>query len=105
MRYWVDYCKYSRNPIQYFFSQNSAHVGHKKSIKHQRILNLPMQEVVKKEIIKWLDVGVIYPLQTVVGCALLSVLPRRMGLLWSQIKSMSLSDAISDLMENLHELL
>ncbi|XP_015158401.1 uncharacterized protein [Solanum tuberosum] len=32
------------------------------SIEHQRRLNPPMQEVVKKEIIKWLDVGVVYPI-------------------------------------------
>ncbi|KAG5568878.1 hypothetical protein H5410_064106 [Solanum commersonii] len=32
----------------------------KPSIEHQRILNPPTQEVVKKEIIKWLDVGFIY---------------------------------------------
>ena len=35
---------------------------HKPSIEHQRRLNPPMQEVVKKEIIKWLDLGVIYPI-------------------------------------------
>ena len=35
---------------------------HKPSIEHQRCLNPPMQEVVKKEIIKWLDAGVIYPI-------------------------------------------
>ena len=35
---------------------------HKPSIKHQRRLNPPMQEVVKKEIFKWLDAGVIYPI-------------------------------------------
>ena len=35
---------------------------HKPSIEHQRFLNPPMQEVVKKEIIKWLDAGVIYPI-------------------------------------------
>ncbi|XP_070047406.1 uncharacterized protein [Nicotiana tomentosiformis] len=32
----------------------------KPSIKHQRRLNDAMQEVVKKEIIKWLDAGVVY---------------------------------------------
>jgi len=32
------------------------------SIEHQRRLNPPMQEVVKKEIIKWLDAGVVYPI-------------------------------------------
>ena len=35
---------------------------HKPSIEYQRCLNHPMQEVVKKEIIKWLDAGVIYPI-------------------------------------------
>ena len=35
---------------------------HKPSIEHQIRLNPPMQEVVKKEIIKWLDAGVIYPI-------------------------------------------
>ncbi|XP_070057787.1 uncharacterized protein [Nicotiana tomentosiformis] len=34
--------------------------GAKPSIEHQRRLNEAMQEVVKKEIIKWLDAGVIY---------------------------------------------
>ncbi|TMX03846.1 hypothetical protein EJD97_013572, partial [Solanum chilense] len=33
---------------------------HKPSINHQRCLNPPMHEVVKKEIIQWLDAGVIY---------------------------------------------
>ena len=35
---------------------------HKPSIEHQRCLNPPMQEVVNKQIIKWLDAGVIYPI-------------------------------------------
>ena len=34
--------------------------NHKQSIEHQRKLNPPKQKVVKKEIIKWLDFGVIY---------------------------------------------
>ena len=37
-------------------------LDHKPSIEHQRLLNPPMQEVVKKEIIKWLYAGVIYPI-------------------------------------------
>ena len=36
--------------------------NHKPSIEHQRRLNPPMQEVMKKEIIKWLDAGKIYPI-------------------------------------------
>ena len=35
---------------------------HKPSIEHQRRLNPPMQEVLKKEIVKWLDARVIYPI-------------------------------------------
>ena len=34
----------------------------KPNIEHQRRLNPPMQDVVKKEIIKWLDAEVIYPI-------------------------------------------
>ncbi|KAA3470736.1 RNA-directed DNA polymerase-like protein [Gossypium australe] len=33
-----------------------------KSIEQQRKLNLIMEEVVKQEIIKWLDDGIIYPI-------------------------------------------
>ncbi|XP_049368425.1 uncharacterized protein LOC125833324 [Solanum verrucosum] len=32
----------------------------KPSIEHQRRLNPPMQEVIKKEILKWIDAGVVY---------------------------------------------
>ncbi|XP_059277532.1 uncharacterized protein LOC132031565 [Lycium ferocissimum] len=32
------------------------------SVEHQRRLNPPMQEVVKKETIKWLNAGVVYPI-------------------------------------------
>ena len=35
---------------------------HKPNIDHQRRLNPPKQEVVKKENIKWLDAGLIYPI-------------------------------------------
>ena len=35
---------------------------HKPSTEHQRCQNPPMQEVMKKEIIKWLDTGVTYPI-------------------------------------------
>ena len=35
---------------------------HEASIEKQRRLNPPMQEVVKKEIIKWFDAGEIYPI-------------------------------------------
>ena len=35
---------------------------HMSTIEHQRHLNTPMQEVVKKEIINWFDARVIYPI-------------------------------------------
>lgn len=36
--------------------------NHKSSIHHKSRLNPPMQEVLKKKIIKWLDARVIYPI-------------------------------------------
>ncbi|XP_070015539.1 uncharacterized protein [Nicotiana sylvestris] len=36
--------------------------GHKPSREHQRRLNPNMKEVVKKEVIKWLDTGIIFPI-------------------------------------------
>ncbi|XP_070049578.1 uncharacterized protein [Nicotiana tomentosiformis] len=36
--------------------------GHKTSREHQRRLNPNMKEVVKKEVIKWLDAGIIFPI-------------------------------------------
>ncbi|XP_070017172.1 uncharacterized protein [Nicotiana sylvestris] len=36
--------------------------GHKPSREHQRRLNPNMKEVVKKEVIKWLDAGIIFPI-------------------------------------------
>lgn len=36
--------------------------GHTPTIEHQRRLNPIMKEVVKKDIIKWLDAGIIYPI-------------------------------------------
>ena len=35
---------------------------YKPTVEHQRRLNPIMKEVVKKEIIKWLDAGIIYPI-------------------------------------------
>jgi hypothetical protein len=34
----------------------------KLTVEHQRRLNLAMKEVVRKEVLKWLDAGVIYPI-------------------------------------------
>ena len=60
--YLVDYCGHYWDPSWDLFTQNQLMPNHKQSIEHQRRLNPPMKEVVKKEIIKWFDVGVIYPI-------------------------------------------
>ena len=36
--------------------------GHKPLVEEQRRPNLTMKEVVRKELLKWLDAGVIYPI-------------------------------------------
>ena len=36
--------------------------GHNPSVEAQRRLNPTMKEVVRKEVLKWLDAGVIYPI-------------------------------------------
>ena len=51
----------------------------KTSIEHQRRLNPHMQEVVKKEIIKWLDVGVIYSIADSIWVLLCSVCAQERG--------------------------
>lgn len=50
---------------------------HKLNIEHQMRLNRSMKEVDKKEITKWLDVGVIRPMQKIVGYALFSLCLKR----------------------------
>ena len=60
------------------------------SIDHQRRLNFPMQEVIKKEIIKFFDTGVIYPIaQNTLGFPVQCV-PKKGGITWSQMKETSL---------------
>lgn len=36
--------------------------GHKLSVQHYQRLNPVMKEVVRKKVIKWLDVGIVYPI-------------------------------------------
>ena len=47
------------------------------SIENQRRLNPPMQEVVKNEIIKLLDVGVIYPIADSSWVCSLQCIPKK----------------------------
>ena len=60
--HWLDYCRYYWDPSRYFSHEIQLMPDRKPSIKHQIRLNIPMQEVVKIEIIKWLDAGVVYPI-------------------------------------------
>ncbi|XP_070055760.1 uncharacterized protein [Nicotiana tomentosiformis] len=53
----------------------------KPSIKHQRRLNKAMQEVVKKEIIKWLDAGVIYPIFDSSWTSPVQCIPKKGGMM------------------------
>ena len=53
---------------------------HKPSIEHQRRLNPPMQEVVKKEIFMWLDTRVIYPIADSSWVCPVQRVPKRKGI-------------------------
>ncbi|XP_049357117.1 uncharacterized protein LOC125821793 [Solanum verrucosum] len=52
----------------------------KPSVEHHWRLNPPMQEVVKKEIIKWLDAGVIYPIADSKWVSLVQCVPKKGGI-------------------------
>ncbi|XP_049397314.1 uncharacterized protein LOC125861468 [Solanum stenotomum] len=52
----------------------------KQSVEHQRRLNPPMQEVVKKEIIEWLDAGVIYPIADSKWVSPVQCVPKKGGI-------------------------
>ncbi|XP_017621433.1 uncharacterized protein LOC108465583 [Gossypium arboreum] len=52
----------------------------KKSIEQQRRLNEKMKEVVKKEIIKWLDAGIIYLISDSNWVSLVQSVPKKSGI-------------------------
>ncbi|XP_070049176.1 uncharacterized protein [Nicotiana tomentosiformis] len=54
--------------------------GAKPSIEHQMRLNEAMQEVVKKKIIKWLDVGVVYPISDCSWTSPVQCIPKKGGM-------------------------
>lgn len=51
------------------------------SIKNQQTLNLNIQDLVKKEIIKWLDVGVVYPITDIKWVSLVQYVPKICGII------------------------
>ena len=53
--------------------------GHKPSVEAQRRLNPTMKEVVHKEVLKWLDVGVIYPISDSAWVSPVQVVPKKGG--------------------------
>ncbi|GKV16140.1 hypothetical protein SLEP1_g26822 [Rubroshorea leprosula] len=53
--------------------------GHKLMVQPQRRLNPNMQEVVKKEVIKWLDAGIIFPISDSTWVSPVQVVPKKGG--------------------------
>ena len=53
--------------------------GHKPSMEAQRRLNPTMKEVVRKEVLKWLDAGVIYPISNSAWVSLVQVVLKKGG--------------------------
>ena len=53
---------------------------YKPTVEHQRRLNPIMKEVVKKEIIKWLDAGIIYPISDSSWVSPMQCVPKKGGI-------------------------
>ena len=53
--------------------------GHKPTVEAQRRLNPTMKEVVRKEVLKWLDTGVIYPISDSAWVSPVQVVPKKGG--------------------------
>ena len=53
--------------------------GHKPSVEAQRRLNPTMKEVAQKEVLKWLDTGVIYPISDSAWVSPVQVVPKNGG--------------------------
>ena len=53
--------------------------GHKPSVEAQRRLNPTMKEVVRKEVLKWLDAGVIYSISNSAWVSPIQVVPKKEG--------------------------
>ncbi|XP_049381305.1 uncharacterized protein LOC125845836 [Solanum stenotomum] len=53
---------------------------HKPSAQHQRRLNPLMKELVRKEVIKWLDTGILYPISNSNWVSLVQCVPKKGGM-------------------------
>ena len=54
--------------------------NYKPSVEHQRRLNPNMKEVVRKEVIKWLEAGIIYPISDSQWVSPVQVVPKKGGM-------------------------
>ena len=64
--------------------------GHKPSVEAQRRLNPTMKEVVRKEILNWLDAGVIYPISDSSWVSPVQVVPIKGGTIVIKTKNNTL---------------
>ena len=53
--------------------------GHKLSVEAERRLNPTLKEVVRKEVLKWLDAGMIYPISDSLWVSPIQVVPKKGG--------------------------
>ena len=51
--------------------------GHKPSVEARRRLNPTMKEVARKEVLKWLDAGLIYPISDSSRVSSIQVVPKK----------------------------
>ena len=64
--------------------------GHKPSMEVESRLNPTMKEVVRKEVLKWLNVGVIYPISNSSWISLVQAFPKKRGTTMIRIENNSL---------------
>ncbi|XP_070007381.1 uncharacterized protein [Nicotiana sylvestris] len=76
----VDHGRYQGDHPRLLHARDSAGREHKPSRKHQRRLNPNMKEVVVKEVIKWLDAGIIFPISDNSWVSPVQCVPKKGGM-------------------------
>lgn len=66
--------------LAYYMHKILLEEGHKPSREHQRRLNPNMKEVVKKEVIEWLDAGFIFPISDSIWVSPVQCVPNKGGI-------------------------
>ena len=61
--------------------------GYKLSVEAQRRMNPTMKEVFRKEVLKWLDVGVIYPFFNNLCVSPIQIVPKKGGMTPKRIEN------------------